>query len=60
MEIFIEEDKIILTKYETNRTCEVTGETLHENVESKVVNGLYLSPWVAEMLLEELQNKIQG
>lgn len=59
MEIFIEEDKIILNKYETDRTCAVTGELLNENVESKVINGLYLSQRGAEILLEELQNKTQ-
>ncbi|PKH11715.1 AbrB/MazE/SpoVT family DNA-binding domain-containing protein [Planomicrobium sp. MB-3u-38] len=58
MEIFLEEDKIILKKYETDRTCAVTGELLNENVESTYVKGLYLSPRGAELLLEELQNKI--
>jgi len=59
MEIFLEEDKIILRKYETDRTCAVTGEVLDENVESTYVKGLYLSPRGAEILLKELQNKNQ-
>lgn len=60
MEIFLEEDHIILQKYEKDRTCAVTGEILNENVESAYAKGLYLSPRGAELLLEELQNKIQG
>ena len=59
MEIFLEEDKIILKKYESDRACAVTGEILDENVESTYVKGLYLSPRGAEILLKELQNKIQ-
>ncbi|RLQ84872.1 AbrB/MazE/SpoVT family DNA-binding domain-containing protein [Planomicrobium sp. Y74] len=59
MEIFLEEDKIILKKYETDCTCAVTGEILDENVESTYVKGLYLSPKGAEILLKELQNKNQ-
>lgn len=59
MEIFLEEDKIILKKYETDRTCAVTGEILNENVESTYVKGLYLSPRGAEILLKELQSHTQ-
>ncbi|PKH10555.1 AbrB/MazE/SpoVT family DNA-binding domain-containing protein [Planomicrobium sp. MB-3u-38] len=58
MEIFLEDDKIILKKYQTDRTCAVTGEILNENIESAYAKGLYLSPRGAELLLEELQNKI--
>lgn len=59
MEIFLEDDKIILKKYETDRTCAVTGEILNENVESTYVKGLYLSPRGAEILLKELQSHTQ-
>ena len=59
MEIFLEEDKIILKKYETDRTCAVTGEILNDNVESTYVKGLYFSPRGADILLMELENKIQ-
>ena len=48
-----------LKKYETDRTCAVTGETLDENVESTYVKGLYLSPRGAEILLKELQSHTQ-
>ena len=38
----------------------LVGEILEENIESKYVKGLYLSPRVAEILLKELQNNTQG
>ena len=42
MEIFVDEDKIILRKYSANEACIVTGEITPDN---KVYsNGMYLSP----------------
>ncbi len=52
MEIFVEEDKIILRKYTINEACIVTGEITAEN---KIYsNGMYLSPRGAAILLEEI------
>lgn len=54
MEIFVEDDRIILRKYKTEKMCAITGEILEENFE--YVKGLHLSPKGAAILLEELQN----
>ena len=52
MEIFLDEDKIILRKYTVNEACIVTGEITPDN---KVYsNGMYLSPRGAEIVLEEI------
>src|SRR6185312_2185230 len=53
MEIFVEEDKIILRKYTINEACIVTGEITPENKEYS--NGMYLSPNGARLLLEEIE-----
>lgn len=53
MEIFIDEDKLILKKYEAYRACAVTGEIKEENKE--YAKGLFLSPEGAEILLQQLQ-----
>ncbi|MBE1554187.1 AbrB/MazE/SpoVT family DNA-binding domain-containing protein [Sporosarcina limicola] len=54
MEIFVEEDKIILRKYTVNEACIVTGEITPDN---KIYsNGMYLSPRGAEILLDEIMN----
>lgn len=55
MEIFVEDDRIILRKFESTRVCAVTGEILDENFESDLVKGLHLSPKGAQILLEELE-----
>lgn len=59
MEIFVEDDQIILKKYEADRTCAITGEITDQNVESTYVKGMYLSPKGAEILLKELQSNMQ-
>ncbi|WP_318618275.1 AbrB/MazE/SpoVT family DNA-binding domain-containing protein [Sporosarcina sp. YIM B06819] len=52
MEIFVEEDKIILRKYSVNEACFVTGEITPDN--KMYSNGMYLSPRGAEIILEEI------
>ena len=56
MEIFVEDDRIILRKYQKEKACAITGEILADNFESTYVKGLHLSPKGAALLLEELQN----
>ena len=52
IEIFIDENKIILRKYSVNEACIVTGEITPDN---KIYsNGMYLSPRGAEIVLEEI------
>ncbi len=54
MEIFVEEDRILLRKYVVNEACIITGEITPDN---KVYsNGMYLSPRGAQLLLEEINN----
>ena len=52
IEIFIDENKIILRKYSAKESCIVTGEITPDN---KVYsNGMYLSPRGAKIVLEEI------
>lgn len=52
MEIFVEDDNIILREYSVNEACIVTGEITPDN---KVYsNGMYLSPSGAKIVLEEI------
>lgn len=57
LEIFVENELIILRKYKADRACAITGEVTDKNTESTYVNGLYLSPEGAELLLQELQER---
>jgi AbrB family transcriptional regulator, transcriptional pleiotropic regulator of transition state genes len=59
LEIFVEEDKIILKKYEAAMTCAVTGEISDQNM--TLANGkLILSKEGAERLIKELETyKVQ-
>lgn len=54
MEFFIENDTMILQKYRTHRSCQVTGEIHKHNF--SIANGkIFLSKNGAQLLLEELQ-----
>jgi AbrB family transcriptional regulator, transcriptional pleiotropic regulator of transition state genes len=54
IEIFVEEERIILQKYKSCGTCLITGEISSQNV--KLADGqLTLSPEGAKQLLEELE-----
>ncbi|MDL4842663.1 AbrB/MazE/SpoVT family DNA-binding domain-containing protein [Aquibacillus rhizosphaerae] len=55
LEIFTEEDKIILKKFETNMACHITGEVNAENktfCDGKIV----LSPKGIDILFNELKD----
>ncbi|MFE4525859.1 AbrB/MazE/SpoVT family DNA-binding domain-containing protein [Cytobacillus firmus] len=55
LEIFVENDKIILQKYNPGKACAITGEITPEN--KTFGNGeLTLSPRGIEMLLQELSD----
>ncbi len=57
LEIYVDNDKIILKKYMPNMTCSITGEVSDDNL--RLNNGeLILSPRGAEILMEEIQNKL--
>ncbi|MBU4642906.1 AbrB/MazE/SpoVT family DNA-binding domain-containing protein [Bacillus toyonensis] len=54
LEIFVENEKIILQKYQPNNTCMVTGEVSNKNL--SLANGkIMLSPEGADCLLKEIQ-----
>ena len=57
LEIYVDDDKIILKKYMPNMTCAVTGEVSDDNF--RLAGGnLILSPEGAQILVKEIQSKI--
>lgn len=57
LEIYVDDDKIILKKYMPNMTCMVTGEVSDDNF--RLAGGnLILSPEGAQILVKEIQSKI--
>ncbi len=58
LEIYVDDDKIILKKYMPNMTCAVTGEVSEENF--RLADGkLILSPEGAEILVREIQSQLK-
>ncbi|WP_432357830.1 AbrB/MazE/SpoVT family DNA-binding domain-containing protein [Sporosarcina sp. UB5] len=55
MEIFVDDDMIILRKYVVDSACIVTGDITNKN--KKLSNGMYISPKGAEILLREIQEQ---
>jgi AbrB family transcriptional regulator, transcriptional pleiotropic regulator of transition state genes len=54
VEIYVDEEKIILRKYIPSMTCIVTGENSDSNI--RLAGGkIVVAPEVAEELLEELE-----
>jgi transcriptional pleiotropic regulator of transition state genes len=54
MEIFVDDDQIVLKKYRSELACQITGEVSDENI--KLANGkIVLSPQGAEQILGELE-----
>ncbi|WP_082235839.1 AbrB/MazE/SpoVT family DNA-binding domain-containing protein [Halobacillus massiliensis] len=57
LEIYVDDDRIVLKKYKPNMTCHVTGEVSDANM--KLANGnLVLSQEGAQMLLKEIQGQL--
>ncbi|WLR50891.1 AbrB/MazE/SpoVT family DNA-binding domain-containing protein [Bacillus tianshenii] len=57
LEIYVDDDRIILKKYKPNMTCHVTGEVSDSNF--TLGNGkLILSREGAEQILNEIQGKL--
>ncbi|WP_323703428.1 AbrB/MazE/SpoVT family DNA-binding domain-containing protein [Mammaliicoccus sp. Dog046] len=56
LEIYTDDDKIILKKYSPNMTCQVTGDVSEDNF---VLAGgkIVLSKDGAQQLINEIQNK---
>ncbi|MBD7986320.1 AbrB/MazE/SpoVT family DNA-binding domain-containing protein [Sporosarcina sp. Sa2YVA2] len=54
MEIFVDEDMIILRKYVVDEACIVTGDITPEN--KRLSNGMFISPRGAEILKKEIED----
>lgn len=54
LEIYVDDEKIILKKYKPNMTCQVTGEVSDKNL-SLADGKIVLSSEGAEAVLKELQ-----
>jgi len=55
IEIYIDDDQIVLKKYIPNMSCHITGESTNENI--ALANGkIVLSPDGAKELVNEIQN----
>ncbi|TYR78326.1 AbrB/MazE/SpoVT family DNA-binding domain-containing protein [Priestia megaterium] len=59
LEIYVDEERIILKKYKPNMTCQVTGEVSDDNIQ--LAGGkLILSREGAEQIIKELQETLQA
>ncbi|MBD8115121.1 MULTISPECIES: AbrB/MazE/SpoVT family DNA-binding domain-containing protein [Priestia] len=59
LEIYVDEERIILKKYKPNMTCQVTGEVSDDNIQ--LASGkLILSREGAEQIMKELQDSLQA
>ncbi|MYL35936.1 AbrB/MazE/SpoVT family DNA-binding domain-containing protein [Pontibacillus yanchengensis] len=57
LEIYVDDDRIVLKKYKPNMTCHVTGEVSEQNM--SLANGkLVLSPEGAKELINEIQSNL--
>ncbi|WP_347861777.1 AbrB/MazE/SpoVT family DNA-binding domain-containing protein [Salimicrobium sp. PL1-032A] len=57
LEIYVDDDRIVLKKYMPSMTCQVTGEVSDHNM--KLAGGnLVLSKEGAEQLVKEIQGKM--
>lgn len=58
LEIYVDDDKIILKKYQPNMTCAVTGEVSDRNI--RLLDGnLILSNDGLKLLMEELESVLK-
>ncbi|WP_342434010.1 AbrB/MazE/SpoVT family DNA-binding domain-containing protein [Neobacillus sp. FSL H8-0543] len=58
LEIYVDDERIILKKYKPNMTCQVTGEVSDNNL--TLANGkLILSREGAEQLISEIQSQFE-
>ena len=57
LEIYVDDDRIVLKKYKPTMTCQVTGEVSDDNL--ALANGkLILSKEGAEQIIEEIQSQM--
>ncbi|SHG75662.1 AbrB/MazE/SpoVT family DNA-binding domain-containing protein [Ornithinibacillus halophilus] len=56
LEIYVDNDKVVLKKYQANMACHITGEATDSNV--SIADGkIVLSPEGAKSLIEEIQSR---
>ncbi|MES5955375.1 AbrB family transcriptional regulator [Bacillus fungorum] len=59
MEIFVDDESVILQKYNPNGSCQITGEVSEENIE--LAGGkLILSPEGIDQVLAEIEAHLKG
>ncbi|MET3576214.1 AbrB/MazE/SpoVT family DNA-binding domain-containing protein [Bhargavaea ullalensis] len=57
LEIYVDDEKIILKKYMPNMTCAITGDVSDDNL--RLIDGkLILSEDGAEQLIQEIQERL--
>ncbi|GGA70811.1 AbrB/MazE/SpoVT family DNA-binding domain-containing protein [Ornithinibacillus halotolerans] len=59
LEIYVDNDKVILKKYQPNMACQITGESSDDNItlaDGKIV----LSPEGAKLLVDEIQSRFKS
>lgn len=57
LEIFVEDEKIILQKYKSYDACAITGDISEKNI--SLANGkIVLNPEGAELLIKEIQQQL--
>ena len=55
LEIYVDDDRIVLKKHNSNMTCQVTGEVSEDNI--SLANGkITLSPEGAKAVIRELEH----
>jgi len=59
LEIYVDDEKIILKKYKPSMTCQITGEISDDNL-SLAGGKLVLSKEGAEIVLQEIQNYLSA
>ncbi|AMR06292.1 MULTISPECIES: AbrB/MazE/SpoVT family DNA-binding domain-containing protein [Bacillus] len=57
IEIFVEDEKIILQKYKSYDACAITGDISEKNI-SLAHGKIVLSPEGAELLIKEIQQQL--
>ncbi|TBX38935.1 AbrB/MazE/SpoVT family DNA-binding domain-containing protein [Bacillus thuringiensis] len=57
IEIFVEDEKIILQKYKSYDACAITGDISEKNI-SLAHDKIVLSPEGAELLIKEIQQQL--
>ncbi|RDW15291.1 transition state regulator Abh [Oceanobacillus arenosus] len=58
VEIYVENDKIILKKYKPNMICQITGDVSEDNI-SLADGKIILSPKGIKILMEEIESQLK-